>query len=469
MLSVLAATSAATVSAMPAMAVSDFLQAEPKVRIINAEAIRNGNLVKVNMQLDLAGLDMNRNRTLLLQPALINSGDTLRLEPIGIYGTTRYRQQLRIGGPLTGEGERMYRSGSRQLSDNLEYSTIVPYSPSFEGGELVILGSIHGCCNKVLDRGTLGPLATLVTPTPEPFSIGEPMWMLPDVNALAKRERGKKNRELTGRAFIDFPVNKTVIYPDYRSNPAELAKIRETLEKVFTDPDVTVRLISIKGYASPEGSYTNNTRLAKGRTEALRDYVRDIYKLPEAIFSTSYEPEDWAGLRAAVDTLANLSDRTALLEVIDSDISPDEKDAALKRRFPSDYAYLLTNIYPSLRHSDYLIEYLVRDFEEAAIIEAVMNNDATKLSPEEFYIAAASHEPGSPEFLAIYAIELRYYPDDRIANYNMALSALEKGDIEAAESRLEKVGDCPETQWLRSKIAELREYNEALIQNGTTH
>ena len=34
-----------------------------------------------------------------------------------------------------------------------------------------------------------------------------------------------KIRDMQGSAYIDFPVNRTEIYPGYRNNPAELQKI----------------------------------------------------------------------------------------------------------------------------------------------------------------------------------------------------------------------------------------------------
>ena len=36
-----------------------------------------------------------------------------------------------------------------------------------------------------------------------------------------------KLRQIAGRAFLDFPVNEMVIYPDYRNNPNELARIQK--------------------------------------------------------------------------------------------------------------------------------------------------------------------------------------------------------------------------------------------------
>ena len=94
---------------------------------------------------------------------------------------------------------------------------------------------------------------------------------------------------------MDFVVNRTEIRPDYRGNRKEIAKIIESIDKVKNDPDATITRITIKGYASPEGSYANNVRLAMGRTAALKEYVRKHYNFDQEIMMTDYEPEDWAG------------------------------------------------------------------------------------------------------------------------------------------------------------------------------
>ena len=60
-----------------------------------------------------------------------------------------------------------------------------------------------------------------------------------------------KMRQILGYAFLDFPVNETAIYPDYRNNPSELARIHKTVDDALFDESVTIISISLHGYASP--------------------------------------------------------------------------------------------------------------------------------------------------------------------------------------------------------------------------
>lgn len=109
-----------------------------------------------------------------------------------------------------------------------------------------------------------------------------------------------KRRQLTGRAFLDFPVNETVIYPSYRRNPQELKRICATIDSALFDKTIHVTKISLHGYASPESPYSNNTRLAKGRTAALEAYLRKRYKLSASVFHSTFTPEDWDNLRGFI-------------------------------------------------------------------------------------------------------------------------------------------------------------------------
>lgn len=54
------------------------------------------------------------------------------------------------------------------------------------------------------------------------------------------------------------------------------------------------------------------------------------------------------------------------------------------------------------------------------------------------YRAAASFDPGSPDYLKIYETAVREYPDDRIANNNAAAALLAEGETGKAKAYLEK-------------------------------
>ena len=243
-----------------------------------------------------------------------------------------------------------------------------------------------------------------------------------------------------------------MIYPEYRRNTAELAVIQATIDTIRNDTDARIDTVWLKGFASPESPYSHNTDLAKGRTEALRHYIQQLYRFDNVTLLTDFEPEDWAGLRVAVAG-SNLDHRGEILALIDSDMEPDAKEARIKRLYPDDYRFMLDTYYPALRHTDYKVSYVIRTYHDPVEILGVMREHPQKLSLDEFYIAASDLEPGSDEFTEVFETAVRMFPDDAVANLNAANAAIRRGDTAAAGRYIAKAGDSPEAMYARGAMA----------------
>ncbi len=373
----------------------------------------------------------------------IMSADSLHsvaLEPIVIAGRNRWLIWQR-----TKEAKRpanLLRAGK---SAPMHYHVGVAYEDWMDHSVISFRESITGCnsCPQVND---LIPVALF---NEEPV---EEVTTNYAENYIQPKTEATKVRHLEGQAYIDFPVNKIEIYPNYRSNPIELAKIIASIDTVKNDPDCTVSAVSLKGYASPEGSYANNIRLAKGRTQTLCDYVLSHYDFPKSIVSTSYEPEDWEGLRRWLEA-SSIENKDGILAIVDSDLAPDPKDLKIKQTYPVQYAYILKEVYPALRHSDYRIEYVIRSFTNTDEIRELVKTAPQKLSLEEFFLAASACEPGSDEYYEIFETAVRMYPMDEIANMNAANSAMSSGDYNKASQYLERAGNSDHAKLLREILA----------------
>ena len=414
------------------------------VGVSKAAMKRNADLMTVKLDFDLENFDLDGNRVVVFVPSIVNGDDSLQLNPIGLYSRGRWYNYLRNGEkPLGGPDETSIRYSKRP--ESVEYAQTVEYADWMNGAQLKLTRSDYGCCRQLIyeDSGLLGAGYREQVFTPQAI------YMKPT------RVEAVKMRSLSGRAFVDFPVNKTVIYPDYRNNQQELAKIIATIDSVRNDADVTVQSITIKGFASPEGSYENNIRLAKGRTEALKSYVRNLYRFDDGFISTDYEPEDWEGLRAFVET-SGLTHRDEILAIIDSNLAPDPKNSKIQTTYPEEYRFLLQTVYPALRHSDYTIEYTIRNFTDVNDIAHILHTQPQKLSLSEMYLLAKTLEPGSDEYKEVFDIAVRMYPDDETANLNAANSAMSRNDLKSAEKYLAKAGASAEAEYARGKLAALQ-------------
>ena len=265
-----------------------------------------------------------------------------------------------------------------------------------------------------------------------------------------------KSREVRGSAYIDFPVNRTEIRPDYRRNPEELQKIRNTIDVIRDDADTRIVSVAIEGYASPEGPLKNNERLAQGRTEALVKYVRSLYSFEPSLIKSGWVAEDWAGLRRYVES-SDMSEKAGILDIIDLEsMAPDAREWRLKSAYPEEYRFLLDNVYPGLRHSDYAVEYVIRSYADVAEIRELIKTTPQKLSLHEMFVLAQSLEPGSDEYREVFEVAVRMYPEDPVANLNAANIALGRDELDRAEVYLAKAGDAPEAVYARGILAAKR-------------
>lgn len=77
----------------------------------------------------------------------------------------------------------------------------------------------------------------------------------------------------------------------------------------------------------------------------------------------SSEPEDWVGFKEKVEADPNVPNRSEVLAIIDSSDDPDRKEAKLRALGGgAAFRYVLKDIFPSLRRSEYKIDYTVREF-----------------------------------------------------------------------------------------------------------
>lgn len=410
----------------------------PGVSVENFNMNRNGKYLTVTMDIDLSELDVNSNRAVLLTPRLVNGTDSIDLPSIGIYGHRRYYYYIRNGiSTISGETEKSFKASNKP--EQLEYDNHIPYENWMDGATLKFHRSDWGCCQEILAEydGLLGRHREAFFP--------ELVFVQPKAEVM-------KSRSLSGSAYIDFPVDQTVIYPDYRRNTVELGKIQATIDSVRNDKDITITSVWLKGFASPESPYKHNTDLAIGRTAALKKHIGQLYHFADNIIQTDYEPEDWAGLRRFVEQ-SNIDHRTEILAMIDSDMEPDAKEAKIKRTYPQEYRFMLQNFYPALRHTDYRIDYNIRTFSEADEIRRIMAEQPQKLSLNEFYLVAGKYEPGTDEFTDVFETAVRMFPNDEIANLNAANAAIRRDDFATARRYLAKAGDSTEAVYARGALA----------------
>ncbi len=388
-------------------------------------------LLHINMNLQLTReLDLRSNQYVTLTPVIRGGGQERMLPDVYVYGRKREIVSER-NDLLPLDAYRIMRR-SRHSEQNIPYQASAAYEPWMRDAQLYLEEDWCGCDNRqeANHEWLLAGIPGFIDESYVPRTQG--VYQVPDQEMV-------KNRFKESSAYIDFPVNRTELHPDFRNNPAELARIRASIE----DSDMQeVSRITIHGYASPEGGYANNARLAQGRAETLRTYIVDKYNYPMSHFEVTSTPEDWAGFRKQlVDS--DLAEKDRILAIVDNQSEPDAKEQQLKQ-FGATYTTIIRDWFPALRRSDYRIHYIAAPFtaEEA---RRVAVDRPQNLSLHEFYEASQLAGRGTDEHYYLTETAVRMFPDDPVANLNAASMELERGNVAAAKRYMQKVpSDTPQ-------------------------
>ena len=342
------------------------------------------------------------------------------------------------------------------------YVASTPYQEWMEQAYIRIDAEVGGCCGKEGETVKGVPVLSVKMPVAQQEPV-KPVYRPQFIYVLPPAETTVKQRDISGEAYVVFASGKTAVDPSYKDNAAELEKIRATIDSVRADADVTITDVILKGYSSPDGGYATNEKLSKARTQAIKDYVSKLDTLlDDKVFKAEAVPENWEGLRAAVEA-SEMQAKDKILAVIDSDIAPDKKEAKIKSSYSKQWASMVKDIFPLLRRTDYKVKYTVKSYTTADDARRILRSAPANLSINEFFLAAQGYEIGTYEFDEVFKIAARVYPDDSVVNINAANAAMSLGNLTAAESYLIRAGDSPVARYTKGVLCALQEDWEGAV------
>ncbi len=436
---------------LPLMAMSQ--SSTDRLHISDLNVNKSDTLITLNMNVDPKAYKVKSNDIVTLTPQFVADGDTVDMPSIRIAGRKAWYTQIRehVETPLT-----ISRSGQ---GEPLAYSSTIGYAPLSGLSSIIIKADTANICNCNPPRSGDFPVVEINEPPVTNF-----MEYAHNFSYIAPKDTADKIFNLSGRANIIFKVNRTDIDWSYYSNHAELDSILKSVRAVRDNKYATVDTILLTGYASPEGPYSNNVRLAKGRTEAVRRYVEANSSFPHSVYHTASVPEDWEGLRQWLEH-SSLPYRDAMIAFIDNPSIPiEQKNDLFRAQFPNEYPMLLQNVYPILRHTDYRIRYRIKKFYDINEIEEIFNTNPRLLSLNELYLLSGKYEQGSPKYFQVFMTAAAMYPDSDIANLNAAGCAMSNGNLQAARTYLAKVRPGAEADYAWGMLCAMEEdYPRAIV------
>ena len=156
-----------------------------------------------------------------------------------------------------------------------------------------------------------------------------------------------------------------------------------------------------------------------------------------------------------------MEERAEILSIIDGSLEPDAKDAQIKRQFPQRYQQLLADVYPGLRHSDYVIQYSIRPYtlEESRDVYRT-NPDALSFAELVALANEAGMDTEKGREIVYRAAELN--PKNPRAVLLAAQTAVGQNDYALAEKILPAKPTDPQHAYVLGGIRKMQErYDEA--------
>ena len=257
-------------------------------------------------------------------------------------------------------------------------------------------------------------------------------------------------------ANIKFLINQA----NLRSSETGSVSIQDMVKilKEINDNQETRALqrIEVSAYASPDGKYDFNEKLAEKRQDVSDKFVQEQLKKlgMDAYINTKYTAEDWEGFQQLISQ-SKLQDKEIILRVLSMYKDPEEREQQI-RNMSSVYTEIADGILPELRRARLLVNYeVIGRSDEQILVQFAM--DPTKLSIEEILYGANRLVLYPSHKQEWYDKAQELFPSDYRAFNNTAVLGLMAGDVQKAETYLNKAAaidaNAPEVNANRAIIA----------------
>ena len=237
-------------------------------------------------------------------------------------------------------------------------------------------------------------------------------------------------------ANIKFLIQQTELRKSELNNNS-IKEFVSLLKRINEDKEtLNLNNIEISAYASPDGGYSLNNKIANQRQLNAEKYVEKQLKEIEmdSHIEAKYTAQDWEGFQELVKA-SNIQDKEVILRVLSMYKDPEEREKQIKN-MSEGFQELADGILPELRRARLTINYEVigRDDEQ---IQNLLKTDAKQLSVEELLYAAILTED-KKEQMDIYQTTTKIYPKDARAYNNIATLEFANGNYSAAKQYAQK-------------------------------
>ena len=369
--------------------------------------------------------------------AVVTVTPELRFEKNGVQQAVKGRSATFQGEKVLGNDQTI----SYQLGGHYTMKTSYEYEPAMQKSELFLTFDAK-VGNKQVEVPAV-KVANGVIATSELYHR-----TLSSAKASVAPDAFQRVVEQKQEANIKFLIQQAELRKSELQNNS-VQEFVNLLKRIGSDREnVMLSNVEVSAYASPDGGFALNEKLANKRQTNTEEFVKKQMKQAktEGDVEASYTAQDWEGFQQLVQA-SDIQDKDVILRVLSMYKDPQEREQQIKN-MSHGFKELADGILPELRRARLTINYETIGRDDEAIFNQ-FKSDPSKLSVEELiYAASIAETPAEQE--AILKTTTRLYPKEARAYNNLAALAYSKGNYDEAQRYLAQASatgaTCAETK-----------------------
>ena len=217
-----------------------------------------------------------------------------------------------------------------------------------------------------------------------------------------------------------------------------MEELKKEIRNANADSARVLQEINIQSYASPDGGYELNYKLAGNREANTKGYVTKQLKKDKITefgeLTAQFTAQDWEGFQKLV-AQSNIQDKDLILSVLSMYKDPETREREI-RNLSAIFEQLAETILPQLRYSRITASIDVIGKSDSEIMALVASNPSQLSVEEILYAATLTNDNAAKEKIYKKATEL--YPNDYRTWNNLGMTQYAAQNFDAAKASFAK-------------------------------
>ena len=244
----------------------------------------------------------------------------------------------------------------------------------------------------------------------------------------------------TYKADIHYQINSATVEKGEKAS-ADVAELKDKVKYANEQENHKLRGVKVSAYASPDGEFDYNDKLAGNRSStATKFFQGELKKLEvsqadmDTFFSLLSTAEDWDGFKELVSS-STIQDKELILRVLSMYNDPEVREKEI-RNISAAFTELTTEILPKLRRSQLEVNVDVIGKSDEEISQLAASNPGALNLEEVLYAATLTEDVKAQN--AIYKAATEKFPTCVRAWNDLGMTYIQLGQIADGKKAMEK-------------------------------